>query len=160
VSGRALGVIVVAGLLVVGFAIFYLGKRREPRTSSTRTEERTEQKRETARTPRRPPKVPVAAQSPEERERQAEEEEEEAQPTVDEARREFEAFLAELDREIERIDKGGERLTQEQWMKHRTRAAEVIDGVLRRLDHTDPRMIEEMKDKQDAVRTRLDRLKP
>jgi hypothetical protein len=157
VNPRALGVIAVAGLAVVGFAIFYLSGGREPRperASKTATKDDTDAP---PRKPilRKPLKKPMSADEPVEPEG-----DEAPEPTLDDARKEFDAYIADLDREVARIEKSGGTLTQEEWAKLRTRGAAALDSVLRRLDHTDPNMIVEIKEKQEAARTRLDKLGP
>jgi hypothetical protein len=152
-------VIAFAGLAVVGFAIFYLTDGREPRGKRAAKEEPAASDAPAQRKPllRRPLKRPVSATGPATPD---EEGDDAPEPTLDDARKAFDDYIVDLDREIVRLEKSGAHLTEAEWMKHRTRAADVIDGVLRRLDHKDPNMMIEIKDKQEAARTRLDALKP
>lgn len=154
---RALGVIAIAGLAVVGFAIFYLSGGREPRPERASKTAKNDDKDAAPRKPilRKPLKKPTSADEPTEPEA-----DEAPEPTLDDARKEFDAYIADLDREVARIEKSGGTLTQEEWAKLRTRGAAALDSVLRRLDHTDPNMIVEIKEKQEAARTRLDKLGP
>jgi hypothetical protein len=156
VNGRALGVIVVAGLAVVGFAIFYIGAGRgSDRRAAT-------QKAAAAQPDKPPPRKPTVerptskapASAPTREAKQA------VPETLEDARAAYDSYIAELDREIERLEQSGGRLTEEAFMQYRTRAVGAIDGVLRRLDHTDPREMAEIQDKQRAVKERLDKLQP
>jgi hypothetical protein len=154
VSPRALGVIAVAGLAVVGFAIFYVASPRDGRSERASKPEKQAKAEpaEPLRKPiiKRPLKRPVEAEAPEET----------PELTLDDARKTFDDYIAELDREVARLEQTGGTLTQEDWVKYRTRAADAIDGVLRTLDHRDPNMIVEIKAKQEAVKSRLDKIKP
>ena len=156
---RVLGVIAIAGLAVVGFAIFYISGGREPRPERASKAAPKDEKHAPPRKPilRKPLKQPMSDDEPTEPEG---DEAEAAELTLDDARKEFDAYIADLDREVARIEKSGGTLTQEEWAKLRTRGAAVLDGVLRRLDHKDPNMIVEIKEKQEAARTRLDKLAP
>jgi len=157
VNPRALGVIAIAGLAVVGFAIFYVTGGREPKPERASKTAPKDEKDAAPRKPilRKPLKKPMSAGEPTEPEG-----DEAPEPTLDDARKEFDAYIADLDREVARLEKSGGTLTQEEWAKLRTRGAAALDGVLRRLDHTDPNMIVEIKQKQEAARTRLDKLGP
>jgi hypothetical protein len=158
-----LGAIAVASLVLLGWAIFYVGKGRKPRTASpaAATEEPAAPEREVARKapPSLPRKVPVGARSvgqddPAEALKQAQPE------TLDEARKAFDAYIVELDGEIKRLEASGGRLSEDVWKEYRTRGVDAISHVLRLLDHQDPTMIEEIRQKQEDVRSRLDRLEP
>jgi hypothetical protein len=159
VNPRVLGVIAVAGLVVVGFAIFYVTGGREPRPERASKTAPKDEKDAPPSKPilRKPLKKPMSADEPTEPEG---DDEEPPQLTLDDARKEFDLYIADLDREVARLEKSGGTLTQEEWAKLRTRGAAALDSVLRRLDHTDPNMIVEIKAKQEAARTRLDKLGP
>lgn len=158
---RTLAVIGVAGLAVVGFAIFYVGGGREPRSrrAASAASDRDENEPPRKAAPKKPPKSAPTI-TPRDEPYEGDEEEGPPEPTLEEARDAFDDYIAGLDREIERVEKSGVQPTQEEWIKHRSRAAEVIDGVLRKLDHKDPNMITELQDKQKEVKARLDRLSP
>jgi hypothetical protein len=159
VNPRVLGVIAIAGLAVVGFAIFYLSGGRDSKPERASKSASKEDKDAPPRKSilRKPLKKPMSADEPTEPEG---DEDEAPEPTLDDARKEFETYIADLDREVARLEKSGGTLTQEEWAKHRTRGAAVLDSVLRGLDHTDPNMIVEIKEMQEAARTRLDKLGP
>ncbi len=161
VNARVLGVLVVLGLLLVGLAIFYMADPRDPprekrslpgkaSTSKTVPSEKTQRAEPP---PALRPRTPISRDEEPTRE-------EEPEITLDDARKDFAAFIADLDRELERLEKSGGKLTEAEYTKYRVRGANAIDAVLRRLDHQDPNMIIEIKEMQEAARTRLDKIEP
>jgi hypothetical protein len=160
VNPRVLGVIVVVGLLVAGLAIFYIAEPREPRekrslpgkAAKAQVDKGPRQRAEPP--PSLRPKTPISADE------EKVEEDDPPELTLEQARREFDALITDLDREIARLEKSGGKLTEAEYVEYRTRGANAIDGVLRRLDHKDPNMMIEIKDKQEAARSRLEKIKP
>ena len=158
---RVLGVIAVVGLLVAGLAIFYIAEPREPRgkrslpgKAAKTTTEKAGPRQRAEPPPALRPKTPIS------NDEEKAEEDDPPELTLEQARREFDALITDLDREIARLEKSGGKLTEAEYVEYRTRGANAIDGVLRRLDHQDPNMMIEIKDKQEAARSRLEKIKP
>jgi hypothetical protein len=163
VKGRTLAVIVVVGLAVVGWAVYALvaGDDRHPRASEP----------EASRHDDDPPRSPAARRSepaPAPRPGSPAERAEPRRPpeppkpdlTVEDAREQFDAYIAELDREIAKTEETDRDLPNEAWVEYYRRGHEAMDPLRRLLDPDDPEQQQEIATKYETVREKLQKLEP
>jgi hypothetical protein len=167
VKGRTLAVFVVVGLAVVGWAVFALvgGEDREPRATKTASS-RTAGSDADAEPKRRPAGEPAPREAKRDaepsKERTAKPPPEVPKPniTLEEAREQYDAYIAELDREIAKTEETGRPLANEAWVEYYKRGHEAMDPLRRLLDPKDPANQKEVSEKYEVVRNKLRELEP
>ncbi len=170
-KGRTLAVLVLVGLALVGWAVYALvggengseraskpaaaNRRADARRSSKSAvpvERRDADEEPAAERPAAAPERPAAPRLPPEP----------AKPnmTIEEAREKFDAFIAELDREIAKSEETDRDLSNEAWVEYYRRGHEAMDPLRRLLDPKDPEQAQEVADKYELVRKKLQELEP
>jgi hypothetical protein len=167
VKGRTLAVFVVVGLAVVGWAVFALvgGEEREaraPKIVSSRddgADADAPPKRGSAREPAAR-EAKKEGEPPQERKPQPAPEITKPNITLEEAREQYDAYIAELDREIAKTEETGRPLPNEAWVDYYKRGHEAMDPLRRLLDPKDPANQKEVSEKYEVVRNKLRELEP
>ena len=161
--------LVVVGLAVVSWAVYALVVDSRPeRTSKPAASARGEARRPPAdadgdadadadeKPASRPPETkteqPAAPRRPPEPPK--------PNMTVEEAREQFDAYIAELDREIAKSEETDRDLANEAWVEYYRRGHEAMDPLRRLLDAKNPEHAKEIGERYELVRKKLQELEP
>jgi hypothetical protein len=177
VKGSTLAVVVVVGLSVVGYALYEVTNRRDrPERRTPRHADEEEPERGSA--PDRPrPDRTRRFEDPAPASRRAEAEADpEADPdpeprpieipppppkpeSLEEARERFDAWVAQVDEEIQKQKLGAAEPSEDKYRLYRIKGHHAVDGILHMLDHTDPDEMKEFREKQEIAHQKLEEMK-
>jgi len=107
-----------------------------------------------------PREAKTKAEPPEKREPEPPPEIPKPKVTLEEAREQYDAYIAELDREIAKTEETGRPLANEAWVDYYKRGHEAMDPLRRLLDPKDPANQKEVSEKYEVVRNKLRDLEP
>ena len=172
-KGSTLAVVVVVGLGVVGYAVYEVSNRRErPERRTPKKAEREPAERASGPDRRKPDRT-RRFDDPEPAPRKAEAPKPKPKPkpiempppppkpeSLEEARERFDAWIAEVDEEIQKQKLGAAQTPDEdKYRIFRVKGHHAIDGILHQLDHTDPEAMKEFKEKQEIAHKKLEEMK-
>ena len=157
-KGRTLAALAVVAFLVVGYAVYQTTRSRDAPARTPKKVAKADKEPERKPTKKRKP----AGDKPDKPRPKGAPAPPPPKPnmTVEEAREQFDDYIAELDREALRGEEVGRQLSNEAWVDLYKQGHDAIRPLQQLLDHSDPVEGKELNEKMELMRRKLWNLQP